>query len=220
LKLALLVLVPVFFAACATPGLTTDERHALACGRIRIVANGEEMAWGAAFDRPTPELYHAESRRFVSRIALAGGGPFAEAVERDGTFCWRLGAGTYFVSRIVPFQNSAPARPDDPSAIVFPGVAFKLDEGTRAAYVGTLRIRVSVSKRLMGQRRIVDEPSIEVVDEFDRDRSLAKSGRAVELRKNLMVRIPELEGVPFHPEVPELPALLRDVPWFLFMPRR
>jgi len=210
----------VFVAACATRGPATEEPHALACGRIRIVANGEDVAWGAAFDRPTPELYHAKSRRFVNRIALAGGGLFAEAVERDGSFCWRLGRGTYFVSRIVPFQDSAPARPDDPSAIVFPGVAFKLDEDTRAAYVGTLRISVSVRTHLMGQRRIVGRPSVEVVDEFDRDRSLAKDGRTVELRKNLMVRIPELEGMAFHPEVPDLPALLRDVPWFLFTPRR
>jgi hypothetical protein len=85
-------------------------------------------------------------------------------------------------------------------------------------YVGTLQVAVSVRKDFMGNRWIIGKLSIEIMDEFEGDRVIARERREVGLDKKLMVRIPELVDVPFHPSLPEIPAILRAVPWFLLMP--
>lgn len=219
MKHRLAVLALALLAGCVQPGAPPEGRDATACGRVRFVANGEEVAWGPTFDRPTPELYHVEARRFINRIELAGG-LFAEAIERDGTFCWRLAPGRYVITRVVPFQGSAPASADDRSAVVFPGVGFQVDAASQPAYLGTLRISASVRRDGMGNRWLAGKPSIEVLDEFERDRAFAKGGRSAEPDRRLMVRFPGLEDAAFHPGAPDLPALLRAVPWNLLMPRR
>lgn len=187
----------------------------VACGRIRFIAGDEEVRWGALFDRPTLELYHVESQKFISRIALAGGGTLAEAVERDGTFCWKLASGRYFISRIVPFQDDAPARLDDAGKFVFPGVAFRIDGTGAPAYLGTLRMETTVQRDFMRNRRMTGKPRIAVLDEFEADRSIGRGLRGVELEKKLMQRVPEIEGRPFHPNV-NMPALLKYVPPLFF----
>lgn len=64
-------------------------KPSLVFGRLQFVENREETKWGVLFDRPTPELYHVQTERFINRIALTGGA-FTEAFERDGSFCWPL----------------------------------------------------------------------------------------------------------------------------------
>lgn len=204
-------------AGCAELTPSIEGRDTTACGRIRFIANGEEVEWGAIFDRPTPELYHVETRQFINRIALAGGGLFTEAIERDGTFCWQLASGRYFISRIYPFQDDVTTA-DDPGKNVFPGIAFQVDETLRPAYLGTLRIAVSVRRDFMRNRRMTSKPSVEVLDEFEQDRVIAKERRAVELEKKLMFAVPGLEGLPFHPKA-DYPPILRAAPWFLLIPR-
>lgn len=220
MRFTLLTLLIILSAACAHMDQSFEGETAPVCGRIRFIANGEEVTWGAVFDRPTPELYHTEAQKFINRIALAGGGLFTEAVERDGTFCWRLKAGTYFISRIVPFQGSSPSTLDDRRVFVFPGVAFHVDKALRPMYVGTLKIVASVRKEdFMGNRWMTDKPSIEIMDEFEGDRLIMRDRHElVELDKKLMVRIPELVDVPFHPAIPEIPAILRNLPLYLLMP--
>jgi len=191
-----------------------------ACGRIRFVANGEEVKWGAIFDRPTPTLFQVETQHFINRIELAGGGLFTEVIDRDGTFCWRLVSGRYFISSIFPFQDDAPSRRDDFGKFVFPGVAFQIDSTRHPVYLGTLKISVSVRRDFMRNRRMISKPSIEVLDEFDSDRVIARDKLGVDLEKKLMFRVPELTDVPFQPGAPEFPAILRAVPWHLLMPSR
>jgi|GEM_PF-1270228 len=221
MRYILLALLLSCLIGCAHSGAITEGQDSTICGRIRFIANGQEVAWGAVFDRPTPELYHVESRKFINRIALTGGGLFTEAIERDGTFYWELPPGTYFISRIVPFQDDfSIADADNRGKNVFPGIAFEVDETHRPAYIGTLRIAVTVRKDFMGNRRMTSKPSIEVVDEFERDRVVMKDRQGVELEYKLMFQVPELEGVPFHPKVPNIPAVLDAVPWFLLMNRR
>ena len=221
MRYMLLALLLSFPIGCAHSGQSVEGRDTAIYGRIRFIANGQELAWGTVFDRPTPELYYVESRKFINRIELAGGGLLTEAIERDGTFCWELPPGTYFISRIVPFQDDfSIADADNPEKNVFPGIAFKVDETHRPDYIGTLQIAVSVRKDFMGNRRMTSKPTIEVVDEFERDRGIAKDRRGVELDHKLMFRVPEIEGVPFHPNVPDIPGLLNTVPWFLLMQRR
>lgn len=188
----------------------------IACGRIRFIADGEEVRWGTLFDRPAPELYHVESQKFISRIALAGGGTFAEAVERDGAFCWKLASGRYFISRVYPFQDDAPARLDDAGKFIFPGVAFRIDDTGAPAYLGTLRIETTVQRDFMRNRRMTGKPRIAVLDEFAADRSIGRDLRGVELEKKPMQRVPEIEGQPFHPYV-NMPALLKYVPPLFFV---
>ena len=217
MRLALLTVPLLFVNACAHLDSSVEGRAVPVCGSIRFLANGDKVEWGAIFDRPTPELYHAESQKFINRTALAGGSLFRESVERDGTFCWQLPTGTYYISRIVPFQGSSPATLDDRRVFVFPGVAFRADATMQPVYVGILQIAVSVRKDIMGNRWMTGKPSVEILDEFARDRSTAKD-RFGEMDKKLMVRIPDLEDVPFHPAVPEIPAMLQAVPWFLLLP--
>lgn len=217
-------------AALFLPGCVADVAHqttpevsheiagptTIACGRIRFVADGEEVRWGALFDRITPELYHVESQKFISRIALAGGKTFAEAVERDGSFCWKLASGRYFISRIVPFQDDAPQRLDDAGKFVFPGVAFRIDETGAPAYLGTLRIETTVQRDSLRNRRMTSKPRIAVLDEFAADRSIGRDLRGVELEKKLMQRVPEIEGRPFHPDI-KMPELLKYIPPLFFV---
>lgn len=210
-------LLLVIVGGCTHLNLSMEERNTLVCGRIRLIVNGEKVAWTAIFDRPTPELYHIETQRFINRIELADG-LFAEAIERDGTFCWQLATGRYLISRIVPFQGSPPTTLDDRRTFVFPGTAFQVDETMRSVYLGTLRIAVSVRKDFMGNRWMTGKPSIEIVDEFESDRAISRNRHTTELNKQLMVSIPELVDVPFHPVVPDIPAILRAVPWFRLMP--
>jgi hypothetical protein len=217
MRSALLPLLLAAVAGCAELSPSIEGRDTTACGRIRFIANGEEVAWGAIFDRPTPELFHVETQTFINRIALAGGGLFTEAIERDGTFCWQLASGRYFISRIYPFQDNVTTA-DDPGKNVFPGIAFQVDETLRPAYLGTLRIAVSVRRDFMANRRMTSKPSIEILDEFEQDRVMAKEGRGVELEKKLMFQVPGLEGLPFHPRA-DLPLILRAAPWFLLIPR-
>lgn len=191
-------------------------REAFACGRIRVVANGEEVTWGAMFDRPTPELYHVETQRFINRIELAGGGWFTEVIERDGWFCWQLFPGKYFISRIFPFQDDRPYSQEDPGKWIFPGVAFQIDKTGRPAYLGTLRIAVSVRRDFMANRRMTSKPIIEVLDEFETDPGIAEKSRTMDLEKNLMVSVPGLEGLPFHQDA-DIPAIFRIVPPLLFI---
>lgn len=213
----LLALLLSCLIGCTHLSPSVEGRDTLVCGRVRFVVDGKEVTWSAIFDRPTPLLYHVESQKFINRIELAGGGLFAEAIERDGTFSWKLPAGRYFIACIVPFQDDFSINnADDPGKNVFPGIAFKVDETHRPAYIGTLQITVSVRKDFMGNRRMTSKPSIEVVDEFEHDRLIAKDRHGVELEYKLMFPVPELEGVPFHPKVPDIPAVLHAVPWFLF----
>lgn len=202
-------------APAAEPAHEVRGRDVAACGRIRFIANGEEVAWGPIFDRPTPELYHVETQRFINRIELAGGGWFAEAIERDGGFCWQLPPGKYFISRIFPFQDDLPASQDDPAKWIFPGVAFQIDRTGRSSYLGTLRIAVSVQRDFMANRRMTGRPSIEVLDELDRDPGIAEKRRTADLEKNLMVSVPGLEGLPFHQNA-DIPAISRVLPPLLF----
>lgn len=222
MRSCLLILLSILAAGCThldPPGAGRDTQ--VACGRLRFVANGEEVKWGAIFDRPTPTLFQIETERFINRIELAGDGLFTEVIDRDGTFCWRLGPGSYFISSIFPFQDDSPYSSADPGKFVFPGVAFQIDNSAHAVYLGTLKIAVSVRSDFMRNRRMTTRPSIEVLDEFDTDRTIAKERHGVALEKKLMVRVPELEGVPFNQSSRiEVPALLRAVPWFLVVPHR
>lgn len=221
MRFTLLTLLLLFVVGCthlSPPGAGIDT--VASCGRIRFVANGEEVKWGAVFDRPTPTLFQVETQHFINRIELAGGGLFKEVIDRDGTFCWQLVPGSYFISSIFPFQDDAPSRSDDPGKFVFPGVAFLIDSTRHPVYLGTLKISVSVRRDFMRNRRMTSKPSIEILDEFDSDRVIAKDRLGVDLKKKLMVRVPELANVPFQPGAPEFPAILRAVPWHLLVPSR
>jgi hypothetical protein len=65
---------------------------------------------------------------------------------------------------------------------------------------------------------MVGKPSIEVLDEFDRDNAAARPAHAAGTVPRMMVRLPELEGLPFHP-ADQMPVLLRSIPWNLVGPR-
>ncbi len=222
MRSCLLILLSILAVGCThlnPPSAGRDTQ--LACGRLRFVANGEEVKWGAIFDRPTPTLFQVETKKFINRIELAGDGLFTEVFDRDGTFCWHLGPGSYFISSIFPFQDGSPYSSIDPGRFVFPGVAFQIDNSQHPVYLGTLKIAVSVRRDFMRNRRMSGKPSIEVLDEFDTDRTIAKEKHGVTLEKNLMVRVPELEGIPFNQSSKiEVPALLRAVPWFFLVPQR
>lgn len=222
MRSCLLILLLILAPGCTHLSPPSAGRDTVAaCGRIRFIANGEEAKWGAIFDRPTPTLFQVETQKFINRIELAGGGLFAEAVNRDGTFCWQLGPGSYFISSIFPFQDDAPFSSDDPGKFVFPGVAFQIDNTRHPVYLGILQIAVSVRTDFMRNRRMTSTPSIEVLDEFSSDQAIAKEAYGVTLEKKLMVRVPELEGLPFNQNSKiEMPALLRAVPWFLVVPHR
>lgn len=57
---------------------------------------------------------------------------------------------------------------------------------------------------------MTSKPSIEILDEFERDRAIAKDRHALELERNLMFPVPGLEGVPFHPKA-YISAIMRAV---------
>lgn len=191
-----------------------EEPTVPVCGKIRFIANGEELKWGAVFDRPTPELFNPDTGKFISRIALSGGGLFAEAINRNGTFCWRLNPGKYLISRIFPFQDDLPAGLDDPAKFVFPGIAFMIPDTSRPVYLGTLNIKISMKKGFMANRRMTGKPAIDVLDEFETGRLIVKDMLGIEPDKKLMFRVSEIEGVPFHPKI-NMPAFLLIIPRFL-----
>jgi len=222
MRLRLLILALILAPGCTHLSPPSAERDTVAaCGRIRFIANGDEVKWGAVFDRPTITLFQVETQTFINRIELAGGGLFKEAVSRDGTFCWQLSPGSDFISSIFPFQDDAPFSSDDPSKFVFPGVAFQIVDTRHPVYLGTLQIAVAVRTDFMRNRRMTSKPSIEVLDEFDSDRPIGKEADGMTLERKLMVRVPELEGLPFNRRSKiEISALLRSVPWFLVAPHR
>lgn len=96
-------------------------------------------------------------------------GLFTEAFQRDGSFGWRLPQGTYLVSRIVPWQTSGITTAEDPRKNIFPGIAFQVPGGADAIYVGTLKISIPMRQDFLGNKWISGAPSIQVVDEFERD---------------------------------------------------
>jgi hypothetical protein len=166
-------------------------------------------------------LFQVETQRFIDRIELAGGGLLTEAINRDGTFCWQLAPGSYFISSIFPFQDDLPYSSIDSGKFVFPGIAFQIENTRHPVYLGTLKIAVSVHRDFMRNRRMTSKPSIEVLDEFDSDRTIANEEYRVTHQRKLMFRVPEIEGLPFNQTSKiEAPALLRAVPWLFLVPHR
>ena len=148
-----------------------EDRSALVFGRIRIIENQQKTAWGKVFDRPTPELYHIEAKRFIDRITLTGG-LFTEAFEQDGSFCWQLAPGTYFISRIVPWQTKGYTKAEDPQKNIFPGIAFQIREAKSAVYLGTLEIAIDSRTDFMDNKWITSSPVVRVLDEFEQGQNI------------------------------------------------
>lgn len=206
-------------APTPTPPGVVDANASMVFGRIRLIENDQETTWGGHFDRPTPELYHVEADRFVNRISLAGG-LFKEAFEQDGSFCWTLPPGTYLISRIVPWQGNV-TKADDTRKNIFPGIAFKVPEGSEAVYLGTLKISISARKDFMGNKWMTGRPSIQVLDEFERDQGIPReryAGFSGRVGKQLMLWNRDLEMVHLYPTSRFLP-ILNSLPWSLLIYR-
>jgi hypothetical protein len=193
---------------------TAERQDALVIGRLRLIENGQEVAWGILFDRPTPELYDIQTEKPITRIDLAQG-LFSEAFQRDGSFGWRLPPGIYLVSRIVPWQTSGITTADDPRKNIFPGVAFQVPRGADAIYVGTLQISIRVRQDFMGNKWIADAPSVQIVDEFERDQGIVTDrspGFSGRLEKRLMLWDRALEIAPPYRNS-ALEPILKTLPW-------
>jgi len=144
------------------------QKEALVVGKLIFVEDGKEVNSYSIFDRPTPELFHAETGKTINRIQLAG--LLKEAVNENGSFCWKIPRGSYMFNRINRF--GAP-REDH---FVYPQAAFLVPYGADAYYLGTLKIRIAVKRNFIGEKSVGKVLSVEVVDESGGSRQLLTSG--------------------------------------------
>lgn len=153
--------------AGANESFDFTKQEAFVFGKLIFIEDGEEVTAYSIFNRPIPELFHADTGKIINRIQLAG--LLKEAINEDGSFCWQIKRGNYLINRINRFGA---LRADH---FVYPQTAFFVPYGADAYYIGTLKIRITVKRNFIGERSIAKVHSVEVADESNRSQPLITS---------------------------------------------